>query len=110
MRPAEIENTIQRAYEARLQQNPSGRPLGWRLLYSPRSVLEGVRAAFIGLNPSGSTADPDHGVFSSKYVGWSRFIAVEPTSEGGAWRIILEQTSSDFLFNREYAGRCAPTS
>jgi len=66
MRPAEIENTIQRAYEVRLQQNPSGRPLGWRLLYSPRSVLEGARVAFIGLNPGGSTADPEHGVFSSE--------------------------------------------
>tara|TARA_R110002074_G_scaffold106309_3_gene229447 strand:+ start:4654 stop:5307 length:654 start_codon:yes stop_codon:yes gene_type:complete len=66
MRPAEIENTIQRAYEARLQQNPSGRPLGWRLLYSPRSVLEGARVAFIGLNPGGSTVDPEHGVFSSE--------------------------------------------
>lgn len=66
MRSAEIENTIQRAYEARLQQNPSGRPLGWRLLYSPRSVLEGARVAFIGLNPGGSTIDPDHGMFSSE--------------------------------------------
>lgn len=66
MRPAEIENTIQRAYEVRLQQNPSGRPLGWRLLYSPRSVLEGARVAFIGLNPGGSTVDPEHGVFSSE--------------------------------------------
>lgn len=66
MRPVEIENAIQLAYETRLRQNPSGRPLGWRLLYSPRSVLEGARVAFIGLNPGGSAVDPDHGVFSSE--------------------------------------------
>jgi len=64
MRPAEIENTIQRAYEARLRQDPTGSPLGWRLLYSPCRVLDGARVAFIGLNPGGSAIDPDHGVFS----------------------------------------------
>jgi hypothetical protein len=66
MRPAEIENAIQLAYETRLRQNPSGRPLGWRLLYSPCRVLDGARVAFVGLNPGGSTIDPDHGVFSSE--------------------------------------------
>lgn len=66
MRPEDIEDAIQRAYEARLRQVPSARPLGWRLLYSPRRVLEGARVAFIGLNPGGSTIDPDHGVFSSE--------------------------------------------
>lgn len=64
MRPTEIEDAIQLAYETRLRQVPSGRPLGWRLLYSPRRVLEGARVAFIGLNPGGSTIDPEHGVFS----------------------------------------------
>ena len=66
MRPTEIENAIQLAYETRLRQNPSGRPLGWRLLYSPCRVLDGARVAFIGLNPGGSAINPDHGVFSSE--------------------------------------------
>jgi len=66
MRPAGIEDAIQLAYEARLRQNPSGRPLGWRLLYNPCRVLDGAQVAFIGLNPGGSTIDPDHGVFSSE--------------------------------------------
>lgn len=48
MRPTQIEKVIQLAYETRLRQNPSGKPLGWRLLYSPRRVLEGARVAFIG--------------------------------------------------------------
>jgi hypothetical protein len=36
------------------------------LLYSPCRVLDGAQVAFIGLNPGGSTIDPDHGVFSSE--------------------------------------------
>lgn len=51
MRPAGIENAIQLTYETRLRHNPSGRLLGWCLLYNLRRVLEGARVAFTGLNP-----------------------------------------------------------
>lgn len=45
---------IQGAYEA------SGNELGWRLLSSPASTLRSAEVAFIGLNPGGSQAEPDH--------------------------------------------------
>lgn len=39
---------IQAAYDK------SGNRHGWRLLYSPKEVLDGAEVAFIGLNPAGS--------------------------------------------------------
>jgi hypothetical protein len=42
----------------------SGNDLGWRLLYSPASVLDGAQIAFIGLNPGGSVRPVDHSEFS----------------------------------------------
>lgn len=59
------QETIQRAYEARVRRYPDA-ALGWRLLYSPRRVLAGARVAFIGLNPGGRSIDPAHGEFSSE--------------------------------------------
>ena len=53
----QIENNIEQAYRK------SGNALGWRFLYSPRSVLEKATVAFIGLNPGGSSENPDHGDF-----------------------------------------------
>lgn len=53
-----LQDEIARAYRA------SGNSLGWRFLYSPVHVLDGARVAFIGLNPGGSTKDPDHGEFA----------------------------------------------
>jgi len=41
-----------------------GYQLGWRLLYSPKSVIEGARIALVGLNPGGSLAPVDHAVFA----------------------------------------------
>ncbi len=38
---------------------------GWRLLYSPKDVLDDADVAFIGLNPGGHTADAAHGEFST---------------------------------------------
>lgn len=37
-----------------------GHQLGWRLLASPLSVLDGAELAFIGLNPAGAVNRPDH--------------------------------------------------
>ncbi len=42
----------------------SGNELGWRLLYSPASVLDGAQVAFIGLNPGGSVHPADHSELS----------------------------------------------
>lgn len=55
------EESIRHAYEERLRRFPDDPPLGWRLLYSPRHVLTGATAAFIGLNPGGAALDPTHG-------------------------------------------------
>ncbi len=41
----------------------SGNHLGWRLLASPASVLEGAEVAFLGLNPGGSSRPVDHPEF-----------------------------------------------
>ena len=41
-----------------------GFTLGWRLLYSPEDVLENARIAFIGVNPGGDYAPPDHAEFA----------------------------------------------
>ena len=41
-----------------------GYKLGWRLLYSPPSVLDGARVAFVGLNPGGSSRPVDHAEFA----------------------------------------------
>lgn len=38
--------------------------LGWRLLYSPESVIDGARIALVGLNPGGSFAPADHAEFA----------------------------------------------
>lgn len=56
---------IEREYQARLRRWPD-QALEWRLLYSPRRVLNGARVAFIGLNPGGRVVDPSHGKFSSE--------------------------------------------
>jgi hypothetical protein len=49
---------IEAAYAAR------GDRLGWRLLYSPDAVLDGAEVAFIGLNPGGDHAPPEHADFA----------------------------------------------
>lgn len=59
------QRAIQQAYEARARRFPQA-AMGWRLLYSPRRVLDGARVAFIGLNPGGRSADPTHGEFSTE--------------------------------------------
>lgn len=56
----------------------SGYRLGWRLLCSPPSVLDGASVAFIGLNPGGAIRRNDHGELAmsrgSAYVDevWDR--------------------------------------
>lgn len=42
----------------------SGNTMGWRLLASPESTLNGAEVAFIGLNPGGSAIDVEHSVFA----------------------------------------------
>lgn len=42
----------------------SGNTLGWRLLSSPASTIEGADIAFIGLNPGGHRYEPDHPSFA----------------------------------------------
>jgi len=37
-----------------------GHSRGWRLLYSPASVLDGAEIAFVGLNPGGEVAPAGH--------------------------------------------------
>ena len=51
---AELNARVDAAYQQ------SGNTLGWRLLYSPVAVLAGARVAFIGLNPGGRVAPPEH--------------------------------------------------
>lgn len=41
-----------------------GDRLGWRLLYSPESVLDGAEVALMGANPGGNEAPPDHAEFA----------------------------------------------
>jgi len=41
-----------------------GYTMGWRLLYSPEYVLGAARTAFIGQNPGGNYAPPDHAEFA----------------------------------------------
>ena len=53
-----LKTQIEAAYRS------SGNDLGWRLLYSPSSVLDGAQVAFIGLNPGGSVRPVDHSEFS----------------------------------------------
>ncbi|MTE02141.1 hypothetical protein GIY56_17775 [Paracoccus sp. YIM 132242] len=53
-----LEQRIERAYQA------SGNQIGWRLLYSPQTVLKGARVALIGLNPGGHFDDPEHARFA----------------------------------------------
>lgn len=55
---ADLEDRIVKEYVAR------GDQLGWRLLYSPLSVLEHAEVAFIGLNPGGAHAELDHPAFA----------------------------------------------
>jgi len=62
----QLEAAIQAAYEARRKRHPNDKPLGWRLLYSPRRVLSSAHVAFLGFNPGGAIVDPRHGVFSSE--------------------------------------------
>jgi hypothetical protein len=42
----------------------SGNDLGWRLLASPVSTVQGAQMAFIGLNPGGSFDPPEHSRFA----------------------------------------------
>lgn len=42
----------------------SGNTMGWRLLASPESTLDGSKFAFIGLNPGGSSVDAEQSVFA----------------------------------------------
>src|SRR5689334_17729326 len=49
------------------QYSSDGYTLGWRLLYSPESVLEGAKVAFVGLNPGGSTRPTDHAEFATDH-------------------------------------------
>lgn len=50
----------------------SGNHLGWRLLASPVSVLQGADIAFIGLNPGGSNRPADHPEFCT--AGGSAYV------------------------------------
>lgn len=59
------EAAIQKTYEKRVLRYPDS-AIGWRLLYSPRRVLDGARVAFLGLNPGGRSLRPEHGEFSSE--------------------------------------------
>lgn len=54
-----LESQIRRHYEE------AGYRLGWRLLYSPRDVLDGANVAFIGLNPGGKVVRRDHAEFAT---------------------------------------------
>lgn len=56
--PAALKSEIEAAYAV------SGNHLGWRLLSSPATVLEGAKVAFIGLNPGGNAVHPGHAEFS----------------------------------------------
>ncbi|MEZ5792142.1 MAG: hypothetical protein R3D34_15650 [Nitratireductor sp.] len=51
---ARIEQQIEARYLERRER------LGWRLLSSPLSTIDTAEIAFIGINPGGSTADPEH--------------------------------------------------
>ena len=55
---AELLERIERAYSA------SSNKLGWRFLASPDCVLEEAQVAFLGLNPGGKFAPPDHAEFA----------------------------------------------
>lgn len=65
----DLENEIKSAYKS------SGNQLGWRLLYSPPSVLDGAEVAFLGLNPGGANTQPEQAEFAmtrgSAYVNES---------------------------------------
>lgn len=54
----QLEDEIETAYKL------SSNNLGWRLLYSPESVLVGADVALIGLNPGGTEAPPRHAEFA----------------------------------------------
>jgi hypothetical protein len=54
----EISARIEAAYQK------TENTLGWRFLYSPASVFDGARFAFIGLNPGGSRIHKDHAQFA----------------------------------------------
>ena len=56
--PHDLQIQIQTAYAA------SGNVLGWRLLMSPATALEGADVAFIGLNPGGSAQPAEHAEFA----------------------------------------------
>lgn len=62
----DLESEIEAAYKARLTSNPLLPHLGWRFLYSPKRVLSDAKVAFLGVNPGGSTLNPNHGVFSAE--------------------------------------------
>jgi len=55
---ADLKKRISAAYEK------SDNSLGWRLLASPPTVLDGADVAFIGLNPGGSVRPDDHAEFA----------------------------------------------
>jgi len=51
---AELKMRIEAEYER------SGNRLGWRLLASPRNVLDGAEIALVGINPAGRKRPVDH--------------------------------------------------
>ncbi|WP_273523456.1 uracil-DNA glycosylase family protein [Rhodosalinus sediminis] len=58
LNPESLRERIEAEYTAR------GDQLGWRLLYSPEKVVDGAEIAFIGLNPGGDHAPPEHEDFA----------------------------------------------
>jgi hypothetical protein len=57
---ADLKSQIESKYEE------LGYKMGWRLLYSPEHVLDTARTAFVGQNPGGNYAPPDHAVFAMR--------------------------------------------
>lgn len=53
-----MKTEIERAYRR------SGNTIGWRLLASPETTLDGSRLAFVGLNPGGSAVNAEHSVYA----------------------------------------------
>lgn len=54
----DLKRRIEHEYRA------GGYKLGWRLLYSPETVLGQARVAFVGLNPGGDYRPTDHAEFA----------------------------------------------
>lgn len=82
---SELRQRISAAYEK------SGNTLGWRLLASPPTVLDGADVAFIGVHPGGSIRPDDHAELAmdcgSAYVDetWDR--ASQPGTSPLQWQV-----------------------